>query len=220
MQIYINDVIDEHRLNAITATLSNQQFFEDGKKTAGRTAKKAKNNMQACQDVPEVKGAIKVIEQSLLTNPVFNMAAIPKKFAKVMFSRYGTGMKYGTHIDEPVINGIRTDLSFTLFLSEPDEYDGGELILEHHSGEESIKLPKGSLCLYPSTSLHRVAEVRSGSRLAAVGWVQSRVRLADHREALFDLNRALITLPNNTENEEARLNLLKAKSNLMRLWMD
>ena len=148
------------------------------------------------------------------------MAALPQKFAKILISRYTPGMHYGAHIDDPVIAGTRTDLSFTLFLSDPESYQGGELILKKHDGDELVKLQKGALCLYPSTSLHHVAEVTSGTRLAAVGWVQSRVRLGDQREILFDLQKALNDIPDTPENHPARLSLLKAKSNLMRLWVD
>ena len=220
MQIFLDNVLDVHTINALANTLADPRLFEDGKRTAGRTAKRVKSNLQARPDAPEVKGATKLVEKSLLAHPVFRAAALPAKFAKIMFSRYTPGMRYGTHVDDPFIAGTRTDLSFTLFLSDPESYEGGELILNKHDGDEPIKLPKGALALYPSTSLHHVAEVTAGSRLAAVGWVQSRVRSAEHREILFDLHHALAQLPGNAANQDARLSLLKAKSNMMRLWAD
>ena len=220
MQIFIDQILDQASLDAVVDALSNDSLFEDGKKTAGRTARKVKTNLQAKPSAPAVKGALKMLEKALLAHPVFCAAAMPAKFAKILFSRYTPGMCYGTHIDDPVIAGTRTDLSFTLFLSEPDSYEGGELILNKHDGDEPVKLPKGALSLYPSTSLHHVAEVTSGSRLAAVGWVQSRVRLAEHREILFDLHRALAELPDTEVNQAARLSLLKARSNIMRLWLE
>ena len=220
MQILLDNILDAHALNAITDMLTDESLFEDGKKTAGRIAKAVKTNLQARPDAPEVKGALKMIEKALRAHPVFHAAALPQKFAKILFSRYAPGMRYGVHIDDPVIAGTRTDLSFTLFLSEPDSYEGGELILKKPDGDEQLKLAKGSLCLYPSTSLHHVAEVTSGTRVAAVGWVQSRVRMAEHREILFDLQSALNGLPDTPENHAARLSILKAKSNIMRLWVD
>ncbi len=220
MQIFLDNVLDVHSTKAVTDALADERLFEDGKRTAGRTAKRVKSNLQARPDAPEVRGAVKLVQKALLAHPVFRAAALPEKFAKIMFSRYGPGMRYGAHVDDPIIAGTRTDLSFTLFLSEPDSYEGGELVLTKHDGDEAVKLPMGALSLYPSTSLHHVAEVTSGIRLAAVGWVQSRVRLAEHREVLFDLHRALVQLPDTPENQEARLNILKAKSNIMRLWAD
>ncbi|UTW60279.1 Fe2+-dependent dioxygenase [Kordiimonas sp. SCSIO 12603] len=220
MQIFLDNILDSHTLKAITDSLSNDALYEDGKKTAGRTARRVKSNLQARPDAVEVKGALKLIEKALMNHPVFKAAALPQKFAKLMINRYGPGMQYGTHVDDPIIAGTRTDLSFTLFLSDPETYEGGELVLCKHDGEEKVKLPKGALTLYPSTTLHHVAEVTEGTRLAAVGWVQSRVRLAEHREILFDLHTALAQLPDTDENLNARMQILKAKSNLTRIWAD
>jgi len=218
MHIHLDQILDIHTLNGVIEALQDETLFEDGKKTAGKTAKRVKFNLQAKPDSIEVKGALKIIEKALLTHPVFQAAAMPEKLSKMMFSRYLPGMQYGSHVDEPFIAGSRTDLSFTLFLSDPTSYDGGELVLQKHSGDETVKLEKGSLILYPSTSSHYVAEVTKGVRLAAVGWVQSKVRLAEHREILFDLHHALMQLPDNDANHPARLSLLKAKSNITRLW--
>ena len=219
MQIFLEQVLDVHALAAVTEALTESDLFEDGKKTAGRTAKAVKNNLQAQPAAVEVKGASKLIEKTLLSHSVFSAAALPAKIAKVMFSRYEKGMSYGTHVDDPVIAGARTDLSFTLFLSEPESYDGGELILQKHDGDEAIKLAAGSMVLYPSTSLHRVAEVTRGVRLTAVGWVQSQVRSAEQREILFDLHCALANLPELEVNKQARLDILKARGNLLRRWI-
>lgn len=220
MQIILDNILDIHRLNAIIESLADDSLFEDGGKTAGRTAKKVKANLQARSDAVETKGAAAMVEKALMAHPVFSAAAIPSRIAKIMFSRYEPDMVYGSHVDDPVIAGTRTDLSFTLFLSDPDSYQGGELVLHKYDGDEMIKLPAGSLVLYPSTSLHSVATVREGQRIAAVGWVRSRVRLAEQREILFDLHNALANLADNEENQVTRLSLLKAKYNLMRQWLD
>lgn len=218
MMLYIDNLLDQPTLDALCDSLNDDSLFEDGKKTAGRTAKKVKNNLQGRGDQPAIKGARSILEKSLKKHPVFNAAALPKQFAKIMFNRYSDGMQYGTHIDEPFIGGVRTDLSFTLFLSDPESYDGGELVLCHHDGDEDIKLPKGTLVLYPSTTLHHINPVTRGKRLAAVGWLQSRVQLSEQRAVLFDLFHALAQLPDTTDNQNARLSLLKARANLMRLW--
>jgi len=220
MAIFVDNVLDVYTINAIIDVLNDKNVFEDGKKTAGRTAKQVKNNLQAKVDVPAIAGVKKMVENALLENSLFMDAAQPYKFAKVMFNRYEIGMTYGAHVDDPFIAGTRTDLSFTLFLSDPESYEGGELVIKRNDGDEAVKLPKGSLYLYPSTSLHYVAPVTSGERIAVVGWVQSRVRSEEHREILFDLASTLRNLPDSDDNKESRLLLLKTKSNLTRLWSD
>lgn len=220
MAIFIENVLDVYTLEAINSALAAPELFEDGKKTAGTTAKKAKNNLQADANNQWVKGARQKIEGALLSNPAFVSAAQPLRCAKIMFNRYEVGMSYDAHIDDAFIEGTRTDLSFTLFLSEPDSYQGGELIIKKPDGDESIKLPKGSLYLYPSTSIHYVTPVTSGNRLAAVGWVQSRIRLEEHRTILFNLISAINQFPDNSENSDSRLALLQVKNNLQRLWAD
>lgn len=220
MQILLDNVLDVHTLEAINKALNDEALYEDGRRTAGRIAKKVKNNLQAKASETAVIGAQKIIEKRLLEHPVFRAASQIKKFAKVMFSRYQPGMHYGTHIDDAIIANARTDISFTLFLSDPESYEGGELALSRHDGEELIKPPAGSLFMYPTTQLHRVSEVTSGTRLAAVGWIQSRVRSTEQRETIFDLHKALAELPDTQENQLARLYLLKIQSNLIRAWGD
>jgi len=220
MSILVNNVLDVHTTEAIRSVLEDVSLFQDGSKTAGKTARKVKHNLQANPRATNIIGAAKKVEQALSSNPSIKRAAQPARFAKVMFSRYEPGMNYGAHVDDAIIAGTRTDLSFTLFISEPDSYEGGELVLRKSDGEDSIKLPSGSLFLYPSNSIHYVAPVTSGVRLAAVGWIQSKIKLAEHREILFDLSNALLQLPETNENHELRLSLLKVKNNLMRLWTD
>ncbi len=220
MAIYIEKILDVYTIDAIVAVLQQDNIFVDGKLTSGQTAKKVKDNLQANPDNAEVKGAIKLIEQALLSHPEFINAALPVKLAKLMFNRYEQNMHYGPHIDEPFIQGVRTDLSFTLFLSEPDSYDGGELVIKRQDGDESIKLAKGALYLYPSTTIHHVTPVTKGTRLALVGWVQSQVRRADQREILYNLVSALNQLPQSDDNAPARLQLLQAQNHLKRLWFE
>lgn len=220
MALFIDDIIDIHTLNAITEVLDDKQLFENGKRTASGSAKSVKNNMQALNS-GSVSGALKLLEKALLENSALRNAAIPETFVKIMFNRYDSGMSYGAHVDEAFIAGARTDLSFTLFLSDPNSYEGGELVIKRDDGDEQVKLPKGSLYLYPSNTIHYVAPVTSGSRLSAVGWIQSKVRLQEQRQVLFDLSTALNALPSgSTAEHDTRLTLQNVRNNLLRMWAD
>lgn len=220
MAILVNNLLDVHSIASITEVLAAPNIFHDGQKTAGKTARAVKSNLQADSKSLQVQGACKLIEKKLRGHALVKHAAFPKKFAKIMLNCYQPGMSYGDHIDDATIAGVRTDLAFTLFLSAPESYEGGELVLKKHDGEDAIKLPAGALYLYSADTIHRVNPVLSGSRLAAVGWLQSRVRLAQHRTILFDLYCALQQLPNSEENRHSRLGLLQVQSNLQRLWLD
>ena len=137
-----------------------------------------------------------------------------------MFSAYEPGMRYGSHVDDALMQGMRTDVSFTLFLSDPDSYDGGELVIESASGEDAMKLPAGSLVAYPSTALHHVAAVTRGTRLAAVGWARSYVRDGAQREMLFDLDTARRQIfAEGGKTPEYDL-VSKSLANLLRMWVE
>ena len=154
----------------------------------------------------------------MLANDLFNLFARPRALSGLLLSRYRQGQTYGLHVDDALMGGIRTDLSFTLFLSEEDSYDGGALITEDTLESRAIRLPAGSLILYPSGTLHRVAPVTSGERLAIVGWVQSWVRSAAEREILFDLEQALRLAHAAGGKSDLSDLLAKSRSNLLRLW--
>ena len=188
--------------------------FGDGKRTAGPAAKKVKANAQADGADAKVQALAKFVRDALERHPVFSLYARPARWSPVMFNRYRGGDAYGFHVDDPVMGEVRTDLSFTLFLSDPETYEGGALLIDGLDGEREVKLSVGSLVLYPTGALHRVTPVTSGERLAAVGWIQSLIRRADEREILFDLGRTRASLPDG----EARLTLDKAIGNLVRLW--
>ena len=220
MAFFIDNALDRHTLDAVVETLQDPALFEDGSKTAKGAARAVKNNEQARSDIDVIRGAQKIVQKALLNHPDLKAAALPLKIARLTFSRYTAGMQYGAHVDDPFIHGARTDLSFTLFLSAPDTYVGGDLVVIQNDGEETVKLPQGSLYLYPSSSLHYVAPVETGVRLAAVGWIQSRVRLDEHRSILFDLYQAIQRLPNTDEFRDTRLKLLRARNSLVRLWAD
>ena len=188
--------------------------FVSGRKTAGSQARKVKQNLQADGADAKVQALSKFVRQALERHPVFSLYARPARWSGVMFSRYQGGDEYGFHVDDPVMAGLRTDLSFTLFLADPETYEGGALLIDSLDGEREVKLSAGSAVLYPTGALHRVTPVTSGERLAAVGWIQSLIRRADEREILFDLGRTRASLP----ESDARLLLDKAIGNLVRLW--
>lgn len=218
MLITIADVLSHADLQEVCATLRAMRF-EDGRATAGWSAKLVKDNEQA-KEGAALDLLRERVSKAILANEVFSLAVRPKVLTPLVFSRYGGGQQYGTHVDNPLMNGIRTDVSFTLFLADPDSYDGGELVIESVSGEEEIKLPAGHLVAYASTSLHRVAPVTRGERLVTVGWAQSYLRDAAQRELLFDLENAKRgVFANQGKTPEFDL-LTKTSANLFRMWAE
>jgi PKHD-type hydroxylase len=194
--------------------------YRDGRETAGWHARLTKDNEQAAPEDPALDEATDRITERLGANEVFAMAVRPKRLAPLMISRYAQGKSYGTHVDDALMGDVRSDVSFTVFLAAPTDYEGGELILERAEGEQSFKLDAGDAVVYPSTHLHRVSEVTRGTRLVAVGWAQSLVRRAEHRELLFDLDTARRTLFAR-EGKTAEFDLLsKSLSNLLREWAE
>jgi PKHD-type hydroxylase len=189
-----------------------------GKTTAGWYAKDVKHNDQASGSV-----ASDVMEQAksaLMGNALFLSAARPKTFVRTLISRYRPGMHYGTHVDDALMDGIRTDLSFTLFLASPDSYDGGELVIESADGETDVKLEAGSMVLYPTTSLHRVNAVTTGERLAIVGWVRSFIRSSEQRETLFDLDQVIAKLKSTNADRTLMNPVMKVRNTLVRMWAE
>jgi len=218
MILAIADILSLADIEAVRAGLAKATFV-DGKTTAGWSAKLVKSNLQA-GPCPEIERLRALVETRLIEHPVFALATRPKTIIGPLFSRYQAGHAYGAHVDDALIGGLRTDVSFTLFLADPDTYDGGELIIDTASGEEGFKLPAGSLVTYPATTLHRVAPVTRGERMVAAGWVRSYVRDPAHRELLFDLETARRRLFDR-EGKTAEGDLLaKCAANLVRLWCD
>src|SRR3954471_20522251 len=188
MLMTIADVLDRASLDEIVPTLRAARF-EDGRGTAGWSARLVKDNEQA-REGATLRLLRERVSEAITNNEVFQLAVRPKALTPLLFSRYGAGQQYGTHVDNPLMDGVRTDVSFTLFLADPDAYEGGELVIESAAGEDELKLPAGHMVVSPSTALHRVAPVTRGERLVAVGWAQSLVRDANRRELLFDLETA------------------------------
>lgn len=190
MLITIANVLDIDGLRAAN-DLVGHVAWRNGTKTAGSTAKQVKQNLQA--DLTSRSGAKlrELLKAAIDQNPVFRAAAQPRHWSKLLVSKTEAGGGYGMHVDNAFMSGpdgeIRTDLSFTLFLSDPGGYDGGHLVIEHAGETQRHKPAAGDLVLYPSTSLHEVAEVTSGTRLVCVGWIESRIPRTDDRELLFTL---------------------------------
>jgi PKHD-type hydroxylase len=217
MIFQIPEVLSAEELAKVQATLSTAEFV-DGKLTAGWYAKQVKHNQQlrgtAAPDIREL------IHQALTRHPLFQAAVRPKQVHSLLLSRYDPGMEYGRHIDNALMGNLRSDVSFTVFLAEPEDYDGGELVIEGADTEQSYKLTAGTAIVYPSSTLHRVDQVTRGTRLVAVGWVQSWIRDATRRELLFDLDtvrRSLYTQSGKTNEFDL---LSKSLANLMRQWAE
>lgn len=214
----IGGVLDTHEVAALREAISALDF-EDGRRTAGRYARDVKSNEQAA-DTAGREAIFAKVREALNGNEVFASVARPRRFARMLISRYGPGMEYGTHVDDPIMNGHRTDLSFTLFLSDSESYEGGGLVMEDALEERVFRLEPGEMILYPTSALHRVEPVTRGTRLAVVGWVTSWVPQPDRREVLHDLDVAARVLFETQGKTPAFDRLLKAKSNLYRMWAE
>ena len=214
--ILIDDVIDADQLQAIRVGLA-QAPFHDGGATAGSTARKVKANQQADPENVEVRELGALVRRALDRNVAFQLHSRPARLSEVTFNRYRVGDTYGLHVDEPVMGRgarMRTDFSYTLFLSDPESYEGGELAVATGDGFRTAKPKAGTMALYLTGDLHRVQPVTRGERLAAVGWVQSMIRGMEQRAVLLDLTRLRGALP----ADDSRLLLDKAIGNLVRLW--
>lgn len=220
--ICLENVLSSAHVGAFVKALENDALFEDGERTAGRTARQRKRNLQAIAEAPEIKRITSEVRESLNGNGQFRRFAVPSRIGRVMVSRYEPGMTYGAHYDDAFIGGVRTDLSFTLFLSDPDSYAGGELELYTPMGSQALKLPAGCAVVYPSNQLHAVLPVEQGKRLAVVGWVQSRVRSAEQRQMLFDLAEAseLLERGESASSTQGLTQLKMVRNNLLRSWSE
>lgn len=218
MILAIADVLSAADIEDVRAGLATATFI-DGKATAGWAAKLVKSNLQASGGA-ELDRLGALVEARLTQHAVFALATRPKIVLGPLFSRYQPGHAYGTHVDDALMGGVRTDVSFTLFLSAPESYAGGELIIDTAAGEEAFKLGAGSVVTYPATALHRVAPVTGGERVVAAGWVRSTIRDAAQRELLFDLETARRRLfDRHGKTADADL-LAKCAANLLRMWCD
>lgn len=198
----------------------------DGRVTAGHQSAQAKDNVQIPEGHPAAREVGDMILKALQQNALFVTAALPVHVFPPLFNRYSGGQSFGSHVDNAVrtvpgtAHRIRTDLSCTLFLSQPDEYDGGELMIEDTYGVHGVKLPAGSMVLYPSTSLHHVRPVTRGARVSSFFWLQSMVRDDGERTLLFDLDAAIRSLNQTVPHHSAAVQLTGVYHNLLRKWAD
>jgi PKHD-type hydroxylase len=203
-----------------------QASWVDGRVTAGHQSARAKANLQLPEDSPVARELGEMILASLQRNSLFISAALPFRVFPPLFNRYQGGHSFGNHVDNAIrhITGtphrIRTDLSATLFFTGPEEYDGGELVVEDTYGVHEIKLPAGHMVLYPSTSLHHVRPVTRGARLASFFWIQSMVRDDGQRTLLFDLDMAIQRVSETAEENPAAVQLTGVYHNLLRRWAE
>ena len=226
MLICVPDVLSKEDVAAFRAVMD-EAAWEDGRSTAGAQSALVKNNEQLPPTGALARRLGDHVISALTGNALFVSAAIPLRIFPPLFNRYGIGNKFGIHVDNAVrgdhLTGmrIRTDLSVTLFLSEPDEYDGGELVVEDYYGSHSVKLPAGHLVLYPASSLHMVTPVTRGRRVACFLWLQSMIREAHARSLVYDLDTAIQDLVERLgRDDDDVVKLTGIYHNLIRTWAD
>lgn len=199
--------------------------WEDGRATAGTQSIQVKKNLQLPEGSEASLAARQLVLEGLAASALFFTGALPKRIFPPLFNRYaGAHNAFGNHVDNavrtfaPTAQHVRTDISATLFLSDPDEYDGGELVIEDTYGAHSVKLPAGDLILYPASSVHRVEPVTRGARLASFFWIESMVRETERRRLLFDLDMAILSLRGDVGDSAAVVALTASYHNLLRMW--
>ena len=225
MLLVIPDVLTAEQVASARKTLAQAEWI-DGRATAGHQSIRAKDNLQLAEGSEAAVTLGEAIIAALQGSALFAAAALPLRVFPPLFNRYSGGQAFGTHVDNAIrqVPGtphrIRTDLSATLFLTNPDEYQGGELQIEDTYGLHSVKLPAGHLILYPATSLHHVRPVTSGVRIASFFWVQSLVRDDGERALLFDLDTAIQRLNADAPDHASAVQLTGVYHNLLRRWAD
>ncbi|MET0269420.1 MAG: Fe2+-dependent dioxygenase [Sphingomonas sp.] len=226
MMLAIPDVLDAAGVARVRALIDGADWV-DGNVTSGHQSALAKRNHQLPEDSEAARAAGAIIVEALGRAPLFVSAALPLKVFPPLFNRYEGGETFDTHVDNAVRihRGsdfrVRSDLSATLFLADPDSYDGGELVVEDHYGVQAVKLPAGHMLLYPASSLHRVQPVTRGARIGSFFWIQSMVRDDDARRMLFDLDHGLQALAGRAgQGDPAIVRLTGVYHNLLRRWAD
>lgn len=220
MFLTIANVLSETDLELIHERLDKLDW-RDGSRTAGGRARSVKKNEQADLRSKAGEGLHEFLKEAIERSAVFQAAARPKKLSRLLISRTQDSGGYGAHVDNALMNGMRTDLSFTLFLTPPGDYSGGELVIDLPGGAQSAKPVAGDMVLYPSGAIHEVRPVTHGTRHAVIGWVESHVRSAAEREILLDLDNARAALGRSLDKAAPELLTLdKIASNLLRLWAE
>jgi len=221
MLTHIKGILDQQQL-ATAHRLIAGGGFQDGSVSAGMAARRVKHNDELSLDPAQMSKLNNLVMGNLVKHPVYRSAAMPLKIAAPYYARYTTGMSYGDHVDDPIMGQgselYRSDVSITIFLNSPDDYDGGELIVQTAFGEQQVKLPAGDAVIYPSSSRHLVAEVSRGERLVAVSWIQSLVREPEKRALLHDMNLAREALLQEQADTEVTRQVNHSYINLVRMW--
>jgi PKHD-type hydroxylase len=223
MLTHLRGVLNQEQLAVARKLIAAGQYL-DGSTSAGMAARRVKHNEELALDASQLGTLNNLVMGSLVKHPVYRSAAMPLKIAAPYYARYTNGMSYGAHVDDPIMGQgaelYRSDVSVTIFLSSPDEYDGGELVIQTSFGEQQVKLPAGDAVIYPSSSLHRVAAVRRGERLVAVSWIQSLVKEPEKRALLHEMNLARETLLQEQPDTEVTARVNHSYINLVRRWSE
>ena len=225
MLLAIPDILSAEQVAQAREVLSAAEWV-DGRVTAGHQSSRTKDNVQIPENHPAARQLGELILNALGQNALFVSAALPSRVFPPLFNRYSGGQSFGTHVDNAIRqvtgtgNRIRTDLSATLFFAHPDEYDGGELVVEDTYGTHSVKLPAGHMVLYPSTSLHHVRPVTRGARISSFFWIQSMIREDSQRTLLFDLDMAIQRLNRDMADHPSAVQFTGIYHNLLRQWAE
>ncbi|MBK1633530.1 Fe2+-dependent dioxygenase [Thiohalocapsa halophila] len=223
MLLTIPNLLNDPQLEKMQEIIRGGDFV-DGKLTAGFAAARVKHNEELGQEPERIQRLIRILMASLGHNETFRFGVLPHRVADPIFARYRPGMAYGDHVDDPIMGSsgprFRSDVSMTVFLNPPEDYDGGELVMRTSFGDNRVKLPAGHAVAYPSSSLHHVAEVTRGERLVALTWIQSYVRDPARRELLYELNLAREHLLKTAPEGEHTAQVDRSYSNLVRMWGD
>ena len=222
MLLEIPQLLNQAQLDKIHELLRPARFV-DGKLTAGRVASQVKQNEELAQEPEMLQRLYRIVMASVGHSEIFRSAALPARVADFIFARYQPGMRYGDHVDDPIMGQgpkFRTDVSMTIFLNDPQAYEGGELVIRTPFGEQQVKLPAGHAVVYPSASVHRVAEVTRGERLVALTWIQSFVRDAARRELLYELDQSRQHLLTADPDSDVTKNVDRSYVNLLRMWAE
>jgi len=221
MLTHIKGILDQQQLTAARTLIASGRY-SDGSTSAGLAARRVKHNEELTLDQAQMSKLNNLVMGSLVKNPVYRSAVMPLKIAAPYYAHYTEGMSYGEHVDDPIMGQgselYRSDVSVTIFLNSPDDYDGGELVIQTAFGEQQVKLPAGDAVIYPSSSVHRVAEVSRGERLVAVSWIQSLVKEPEKRALLHDLNQARETLLREKPDADETRQVNQSYINLVRMW--
>ncbi len=222
MVIVIEKVLDATTLARVQRLLAGAPFV-DGSVSAGMAAAAVKHNQEVAQEAAHLNALNALVMRPLVEHRQFQLAALPHRIAAPYYARYQPGMAYGLHVDDPIMGAdhrYRSDLSVTVFLNQPDDYDGGELEMQTAFGRQAVKLPAGDAVVYPASSVHRVTKVDRGERLVAVTWIQSMVRTAEQRAILYDLGTLRETALLDAPTCEDTRRLDRSYVNLLRLWAE